>query len=374
MKKINIYVVLVFAMLFCGINVAQNVEKTYKVTPGTMVELFVEIGSIEVSTGNANEVKLVIENAEGDESDLQVTESSKKLQIRYNNRDEHFDSECSLVVPKQSNLTLKTAAGNITINNDINGSIDLNTSGGNIDFNNVTGIVEVHTSGGNINGGNIDSDAEINTSGGMINVGDLGGKAELFTSGGNVSVGNVVKEAKIKTSGGNIIVGNVGGDAELKTAGGNISIRNVEGNVEAKTAGGNINVNSAVGKVDVRTAGGNLILSNITGSIDAKTAAGSIQAELNPNNNGRSELSTSVGDLFLTIPSDAKATIEVTIITHDWSWDEEDLDVDDYLKVNFEPETIDIKNGKIEAVYKLNGGGHFIEMETYMGKIEITKK
>ena len=76
--------------------------------------------------------------------------------------------------------------------------------------------------------------------------------------------------------------------------------------------------------------------------------------------------------MILSIPSDAKATIDATIELRDgWGHRHEDYDIRSDFKE--ESKIQDKSDQEIHAVYQLNGGGDRITLETTNGNIEIRK-
>jgi len=110
---------------------------------------------------------------------------------------------------------------------------------------------------------------------------------------------------------------------------------------------------------------------NVTGSIDAKTAGGEVEAELIPSGKGESRLSSAGGDIRLYIAENSKATIEATIRLQGWGFHKDRY----VVKSDFPSESYDTDEdgGEIRAVYKLNGGGERVELNTVNSNIEIRK-
>jgi DUF4097 and DUF4098 domain-containing protein YvlB len=213
---------------------------------------------------------------------------------------------------------------------------------------------------------------DMKTSGGNIELGSVSGEAEVKTSGGDIKVEKVGKSLNASTSGGDVEVGDVGGDATLSSSGGEVKVGKVSGSARLKTAGGDIELRSASGTVEAKTAGGNIRLENISGSIVAKTAGGDVVAELIPSGKGPSELRSSGGNVILSIPSNAKATIDATIeLRYEWGRHRDDFDIHSDFKE--ESKTGDKDEQEIHAVYQLNGGGDRITLETTNGNIDIRK-
>ena len=136
------------------------------------------------------------------------------------------------------------------------------------------------------------------------------------------------------------------------------------------TYGGNLTLSKANGHVKASTYGGNITLDNITGTVDAKTSSGNIKVELNPTGESRSRMKTSSGEIILSLPADAKATIEA------------EIEIDGYrerrreykISSDFEATSYVSDDDTVYAVYELNGGGEKIKLETVNSNIIIRKK
>jgi DUF4097 and DUF4098 domain-containing protein YvlB len=331
-------------------------SKSFTVTKGGQLEVSVSTGDIQLKTWDKDEVNVVVDGIDEEDMDnVKVTQSGNTVRVEYRPRwNSSSDVYFKISLPAQFDADVRTSGGNIEVRGTMKGKLTGSTSGGDIRTGDVEGPMEMKTSGGNIELGTVSGEAEVKTSGGDIKVEKVGKSLRASTAGGDVEVGDVGGDAVLSTSGGEVKVGKVSGSATLKTAGGDIELRSASGNVEAKTAGGNIR------------------LENITGSIVAKTAGGDVMAELIPSGKGPSELRSSGGNVILSIPSNAKATIDATIELRDgWGHRHEDYDIHSDFKE--ETKTHDKDDEEIHAVYQLNGGGDRITLETTNGNIEIRK-
>lgn len=142
---------------------------------------------------------------------------------------------------------------------------------------------------------------DVSTSGGSIELDDIGGTADARTSGGGIRTGRLGGPSTLKTSGGSITIG--GGSAEIiaHTSGGSISIGDTTGRVEAKTSGGSIKLARVGGEVVARTSGGGIRIEDASGTVDASTSGGSIHAHISRQPSGDSKLSTSGGGVVVTL-------------------------------------------------------------------------
>jgi DUF4097 and DUF4098 domain-containing protein YvlB len=189
--------------------------------------------------------------------DSRVSSRDKsRLQVRY-----------KVLVPKQFNLALRTAGGEITTG-DLEGEVVASSNGGALKFGNIQG--EVHAS----------------TSGGAVKLAGATSTVTVKTAGGNIDLGNLGGDSTAKTAGGSIAVGQSKGKLLIETSGGNIDIRDAQSTVKAKTAGGSISANFSAQPEDASyliSAAGNIrvkLSPDLSVDLDAKTAGGKVTTDL----------------------------------------------------------------------------------------------
>lgn len=140
-------------------------------------------------------------------------------------------------------------------------------------------------------------DVDLETSGGSIEVDDLAGEIRAATSGGSLKFGDVEGPVRGRTSGGSITLRGAKGDVDLETSGGSIRIGDVEGDVEAHTSGGSVEVEQVRGEVDAKTSGGSIRVDEVAGAVDAKTSGGSVTATVTEQPRHDCRLTTSGGSV-----------------------------------------------------------------------------
>ncbi len=143
--------------------------------------------------------------------------------------------------------------------------------------------VELRTSGGSLEVQDLNAPVRAWTSGGRVRMQDITGRVKAHTSGGNVEANQLNGPIQLSSSGGSIHITNSTGTLELHTAGGNIRIRNVDGRIHAVTSGGDISaaLRSNHG-ISLRSGGGDITLLlplSTHASLDAKTGGGSVSSE-----------------------------------------------------------------------------------------------
>jgi DUF4097 and DUF4098 domain-containing protein YvlB len=279
---------LLFLILFIPFAIfaqEERSEKSFSVKPDGWLELRADFGSVEVRSWPQNEVKVEVRKWISGRSRRNAKELFEDYEIRYNQSDrgvsivaemrgrgffrnnDGLQVEFRISVPKQYNL-------------------DLNTSGGSIDVDDLAGEARVKTSGGSLTLGRIEGPVDANTSGGSIELRQAKGKVLARTSGGGITLGDVDGEVDVETSGGSIQVDGAAGNLRAHTSGGGVSLRGLRGNVDASTSGGSINaeiLKQLQAPCELSTSGGSVIVylaKDIKADIDAHTSGGDVDCDM----------------------------------------------------------------------------------------------
>ncbi|MDO9549288.1 MAG: hypothetical protein Q7J65_10025 [Candidatus Marinimicrobia bacterium] len=320
-----------------------------------------------------------------------------------------YQSDFTIQIPSNFNLDISASGGDI-VTETVNGVMEIRTSGGDIDILETSGKLTVNTSGGDINIRKADADINANTSGGDITMSQISGKLYSKTSGGDISVKDFRGDGEVRSSGGDIYISHIkgkyfkgstsGGDisigktsshVRLHTSGGDIDINEVDGNLEASTSGGDIEVNRVNGycvlstsggdikieyardKVRATTSGGDIYLSAVSGAVYAHNSGGDIEMrkviEKSIKDN-TIDLSTSGGDIILSLPDNIKADVLAQITVYN-KWDKSEIRSDFPLDISKE------KRGSkliITGRGRINGGGEAITLKTSGGDIKINRQ
>ncbi|HVO72763.1 MAG TPA: DUF4097 family beta strand repeat-containing protein [Ignavibacteriaceae bacterium] len=344
-------------------------ERTFKVSKGGKLNVSIDAGDIRIITWDRNEIKVAYENDEDDEDELTFEQSGNTIVVESGSSSGNTDLRIN--IPEQFNCDLRTQSGEIIISGTVQGNVEGSTDGGDIRTDDIIGMLDLSTAGGNITTGNIKGDAELHSSGGDLVLGNIDGKVGLKTAGGNVYVKNVTQSVEVSTGGGNIELKKIDGNVNISTGGGNIDIYSAGGDINITTGGGNMTINGGNGKIKLTTGGGNLDIDNLKGSINATSGGGNITVSMDEVM-GKSNLSTGMGDVTLSIPGNAKATIVVNIGS---SWI---TDMDEIMKNVFSdfPLKSSKRNGEhdmLTLTYEVNGGGSTINISTSEGSVHLKK-
>jgi DUF4097 and DUF4098 domain-containing protein YvlB len=201
-------------------------------------------------------------------------------------------------------------------------------------------------------------DVDVRTTGGNLDVEDLDGQVKVQTTGGSINIGKVTGEVRAKTAGGNIKIAGTKSDADAQTTGGSLSIGNVEGKLVAKTAGGNITLDHIKGSIEASTTGGSIKVAAADGPIHAGTSGGNVSAELGDNASGECTLKTTGGSVKVTLPDKIAADVHAST-------------TGGRVNSDFDGE---FNKQRTKFVAKLNGGGPEMRLLTAGGNVDIRKK
>lgn len=262
----------------------QNViNKSFNANAGGTLSMNVDRGSIKIVTAGSDKVEIeVVRELKRDSGEkareifeqhqIDFTQDGDTIRIEADNNGgfrtlfNNMRVEYTVTVPARFNLELRTAGGNVAVD-DLDGRAKVQTSGGSLDFGAITGEIDARTSGGNvkIKGG--------------------GKNATVQTSGGSVMIGNVDGDLAVKSSGGNLTMEHIKGAIEAQTSGGSIKIASAGGSIKAASSGGNVSAeltDQASGECTLKTTGGNIkvaVPEKIAVDLNASTSGGQVKSD-----------------------------------------------------------------------------------------------
>ncbi len=393
-----------------GLNFKERTHQILTVDGAGTLAVDADFGSIRVESWANDEVDVEVEKRRTGISEDSAREAFDDVAVDISQRENDVDVridrksrfgsdrvsvDIRVKVPESYSLDLKTSGGDIDIG-DLRGDVSARTSGGDVNVGNVTeSLVRVHTSGGDVTVKGGGRETKVSTSGGDIEIRDARGAVDATTSGGDITIGGTTGEVSVKTSGGDIEiehasgsteaitsggdirVGRTTGDVRVKTSGGDIRIEHANGAVDAHTSGGDVTIDNAEGSLKAGTSGGDIKISNATGGgVSASTSGGDIEARLTASVGALEEdwfLQSSGGELTIRIPENLPATLEAEIqLERSWSGRDQDYQIDSDFDLD-EQEDNGRNRRTIRATGDINGGGNLIRLETSGGDIQIRK-
>jgi len=320
-----------------------------------------------------------------------ATDAGVQILGQLNSRDARANVrvDCEIHVPRKYSLELSTSAGNIDAQ-DIDGKVVLVTGGGNITAGQIGDLsgqddsfsAHLETQGGHIVVGDVAGDLHASTEGGHITAGDIGGDAELRTGGGNIRVGSIGGDAQVETGGGNILIGSADGDVTASTGGGQISFGEVSGSLHARTGGGAIRIVRSNGPTQLESSHGSIMLTDAECPLRATTSFGTITAWISPggpdsdDDNGSatdrpvrhviapSELDSMQGDIVVYLPRGLSVSIDAIVAQGGLSHIVADPDIP--IKISYPGAS---GAGPVRAECEMNGGGEVPHLRALSGNI-----
>jgi len=146
----------------------QERTKSFNVSKGGKLYINVNPGQIKISAWDKNEVVVKVRGLEEDElENVSMTMSGNTVTVKYNPEwGWGEDAGFIVTVPSQFNIEAKTSGGDVDINSDISGDVEVSTMGGEISVKYIKGKTKLSTQGGDVKVGNVYGSLSLNTMGG----------------------------------------------------------------------------------------------------------------------------------------------------------------------------------------------------------------
>jgi hypothetical protein len=288
---------LIFAQVSGAAEYEQNIEKSFKATPGGELKLEADQGSVQVTTDQQDDVRIRVfrkvsggskENADGQfanhivaisqEGNNVIIVAKTKTSARqfWSFNKPWMDVRYEIDIPTRFNVSLKTAGGNVTVGN-LDGAAVAKTASGTINFGKVSGEIDASDAGGDIRVEDAGRGIKASTTSGSIHVGNSGGDTLLKDAGGDIELNHAEGSVSVETTSGSIRIDFAKGEVKARDAGGNINLGTARGDLTAQTTSGTIKVKSARGKLEIKNAGGDVLVENTSQEARISTASGRIR-------------------------------------------------------------------------------------------------
>jgi len=253
-------------------------ERTLKVSGTVNLQVETGSGSIDVRTGNSNEVRVVGhiwanewfgDNAEDKvkrlESNPPIQQSGNDVRIGHIDDPElkhNISISYELVVPATTELRASSGSGSETISG-ISGSLEASTGSGSLRISSIGSSVRAHTGSGSIDINGAKGTVYARTGSGSIHAADVAGGFDGETGSGHLTLDQSAP-----------------GSVRAETGSGGLELHNVRGSLQAQAGSGNIKAEGdATGGWTVHTGSGSVQLrlpQNASFDLNAHTGSGSI--------------------------------------------------------------------------------------------------
>jgi len=197
-------------------------------------------------------------------------------------------------------------------------------------------------------------------------IGDVSGRVKILTHAGEIVVGSAGAGADVKTLGGDIRLGPIKGNLAAQTLAGDVRAQSVAGTARVETSGGDIRLGRVDGWLKARTGGGDIVVPLVGGAIMAETAGGDVRIAV-----GARQLREGVsivsggGDVTLTLPSDFRGNVDLTVNGADLSARA--------IRSDFPEISISRRDNATRGTGALNGGGTTVKVQTSSGAINLRR-
>ncbi len=257
MKNTFKYAPIALLVMASGLQ-AKTYNEEFTVANGGLLKIATDVGAIDIETHAKETVLVQVEISGENEDDMSVhfKKSGDNVSIKGD-----FDRSGFGFGNSHIRVTYK-----ITLPENYN--VDLNTSGGSIEIENLIGKVDAYTSGGSISLEDMQGDVDIKTSGGSLDLDNIIGEINAKTSGGSIKLKlptNPTKDSRVKTSGGSItayLAKDVAVNLSAKTSGGRVSSEfTVNGTTKKRSIVGTINGGGP--ELVLKTSGGSVRIKEI---------------------------------------------------------------------------------------------------------------
>ncbi|HZW38502.1 MAG TPA: hypothetical protein VFF33_04305 [Ignavibacteriaceae bacterium] len=357
---------LILTCLFL-LNTSYAKDITFKVSKGGNLDAALNVGSIKVYVWNKDEVKITIDDDEA--SNLKTSSSGNTVKVNYNPNNTGSGDDLTITIPSSFNVKMMTNAGDVIIEGNLEGNVNINTAGGEVKAGDIKGDAKIFTGGGDVNIGSIGS-GNISSAGGDIKLKNVEKDVLVKCSGGDIVVENVNNSADLNTAGGSILLNFAGGNSNITTGGGNINIGKLQKKSSVNTAGGDVNIKSAGGELLIQVASGDIIINDLIGSVKAKTLGGDIKVNIGKNYKGFSYFSTVSGNVHSVVSPDANVKVNVKMKKNNF-YSEDDFK--ESIKSEYKLNSINKSGIYIEASFSVNQGNNGVSYELNNGEVYIKK-
>ncbi|MEM0924754.1 MAG: protein kinase [Planctomycetota bacterium] len=199
---------------------------------------------------------------------------------------------------------------------------------------------------------------EVETNHGDIVCGSLVGSLSATTVLGDLRCGQIDGDLWARARGGRILAtGGCTQNVDLMSTHGDVCVSGIQGTGRLRCSDGKIFVGENQGRISAHATGGEIVVTHLESETRAHVEDGAIRVDLRSKPNAQASLSAAAGNIFVSLPSDAKSTLIAR---------GEEIE---RLPGELDPEASDEESQTI--AHQLNGGGESIELVALNGRIAV---
>lgn len=261
----------------------ETIKKSFPVSPGGSLTVKSSIGTVEVQAVDTNNVNIELARQIKAANQQEFEQIIRDLQLDFVHKGS--DVEVLVKLPEEWDWKkIKRVRLDMKITIPLVYNVKVRTVGV-IQTNDLQGTVELASSGFPLTVGNVRGSVNLSSSGGQINARDVNGPATVSSDGGSIRMGNIDGDFNVRSSGGSINAGRVDGSVTAHSAGGPIRITEVTNAVKAITQGGSVSTyisRQPQSDLSFVTTGGSVNLrlaENVRLTLEADVGAGSVLSD-----------------------------------------------------------------------------------------------
>lgn len=171
-----------------------------------------------------------------------------------------------LRMPRTTALTIRSRRGPVLLGG-LSGGIDLQTSGGLIEGEDLTGGIRAETSHGSIRLERVGGGVEVRNRHGSILISEVRGDVRAESLNGDVRIETVSGGARIENRHGVVRMSSIEGDVEIEAQHSEVSVESSGGSVDIETSYRPVYVHGARGSVRLDTRNGPVIVRDVEGDV-----------------------------------------------------------------------------------------------------------
>jgi hypothetical protein len=251
-----------------------EIRQTFKLTPGTRVEISSIRGPVEIETSNSDTAEILITRTAKNPDDLQkdritIDNKSGRLIIKGQvertpgSENPNVDHHAKLKLPRNINLSTSSIAGSVQLG-DLNGQLEVSSVSGSVKAGAVNGSIQLSSVSGSVTLDRIAQQASLKSISGDLTIGQVGGPLDVTGVSGSVMLDQVAQGASIKSVSGSVKIGQTNDSLDITGVSGNVSA------VIAKLGSRGVQINSVSRTVELR----------FRNEVDAQFTAKSVAREI----------------------------------------------------------------------------------------------
>jgi hypothetical protein len=236
-----------------------EIRQTFKLAPGTRVEISSIRGPVDIETSNNDTAEIVITRTAENRAALQqdkitIENKADRLIVRgevsrpASGKAQGVSHHAKLKLPRNINLTTNSIGGPVQLGDldgqfearSVSGAVKVGTVGGTVQMSSVSGGVTVHK---------IAQTAAFNGISGDLNIAEVGGPLDISGVSGAVTIDQLAQHANIKSVSGSLKIGRTVDSLDIAGVSGDLSV----GIAKLGTRG--VQISSASREVELRFKG-----------------------------------------------------------------------------------------------------------------------